>query len=126
MQAKRLTPTYIYIRINGNNKRCQRTKEAAIRVRLNQEIKFLHYKKQQTNQTLYRLHTECANNWNNLWTILEHAAETGLTKEMETHYKHLNLKLDNLHKKQRKNGKKNPDSAEHQFYDRTINLTNIN
>jgi hypothetical protein len=36
-RIKQLTPAYMNIRINGNTPRCQRTKNAAIPYRINQE-----------------------------------------------------------------------------------------
>jgi len=49
-RIKQLIPTYINIRINGNNQRCQRTKNAAIRYRINQELKFQYAKKKITQR----------------------------------------------------------------------------
>jgi ribosomal protein L37AE/L43A len=51
-----ITPNYINIKVNGNNKQSQRTKETAIRYRINQEIKFLHNKKRYINHQLYEAH----------------------------------------------------------------------
>ena len=44
-RAKQITPTYANIKMKGTNSRCQRTKEAAIRFRINQQIKFQYAKK---------------------------------------------------------------------------------
>jgi len=44
-RIKQLTPNYINIRVNGNNTRSQKTKHTAIRYRINQELKFLYIKK---------------------------------------------------------------------------------
>ena len=41
-RIKQLIPTYVNIRVNSNNPRCQRTKNAAIRYRNNQELKKRH------------------------------------------------------------------------------------
>ena len=49
---KELRPKCINIRINGNNRRCNNTMKAAVRFRLNQEIKFLYIKKQKLNSLL--------------------------------------------------------------------------
>ena len=103
-RQRRLTPNYINIKIKGTNKRLG-TKKAATVYRLNQEIKYLHHKKQMINQQLYHLPINCANKWKNLWTILDHAIEEILTHEMEVHYKNLNKKLDNLQTRQRKENK---------------------
>jgi hypothetical protein len=75
---------------------------------------------------MYKLHLECANKWKNLWTILDQNTEEGLSQDMETHYAHLNQKLDNLQiQQQKKEGRKNTKNTEYQFYKRTINLTKI-
>jgi hypothetical protein len=58
-RGKDLKPNYINIRINGNNRQWNNTMKAAIRFRINQEIKFLYIKK--LNEQLYRLHLNCAN-----------------------------------------------------------------
>ena len=39
-RARQITPTYANIKLKGTNSRCQRAKDAAIRFRINQEIKF--------------------------------------------------------------------------------------
>ena len=39
-RARHLTPNYANVNIQGTNSRCQRTKDAAIRFRINQELKF--------------------------------------------------------------------------------------
>jgi hypothetical protein len=41
-KQQQLTPNYITIRINGNNRQCQNTITAASLFRINQEIKFLY------------------------------------------------------------------------------------
>jgi hypothetical protein len=48
---KELRPNYINIKINGNNRQCNNTMKAAVRFRINQEIKFLYIKKQKLNET---------------------------------------------------------------------------
>jgi hypothetical protein len=47
---KELKPNYIDIRINGNNKQCDNTITAAVRLGLNLEIKFLYIKKKPHNR----------------------------------------------------------------------------
>jgi len=51
-RIKQLTPNYIKIRINGNNKRAQRRENIAIRHRINQELRFLYIKKTETQRTI--------------------------------------------------------------------------
>ena len=45
-KTKQLTPKYINIKINGNNNQTRKNRLAAIKYRINQEIKFLYCKKQ--------------------------------------------------------------------------------
>jgi hypothetical protein len=47
---RQTTPNYITIRVNGNNLQSQKTKTAASRYRLKQELLFLYIKKQKTVQ----------------------------------------------------------------------------
>jgi len=99
---KQLIPTYTNIRINGNNPRCQRTKNAAIRYRINQELKFKYAKKQQLNEQLYRIHLECAAHWPTTWQIFQSTLDNNIQQQMEMHYDRLNKKLDRLLQKQPK------------------------
>ena len=80
----------------------QRTKEVAVRYRINQEIKFLYNKKRHINNQLYQAHLASANEWNNQWNITEQSSEENLKYEIEQHY-NFNLKLDNLIHKERPN-----------------------
>jgi hypothetical protein len=48
-RARQLTPTYANIKIEDSNSRCRRTKDAAIRFGINQELRFQYAKKQQLN-----------------------------------------------------------------------------
>jgi hypothetical protein len=57
-KIKGLKPDYFNIRINGNNLQDRRTTQHATRFRINQEIQFLHRKKQHLNKQLYHLHLE--------------------------------------------------------------------
>ena len=52
-KIKQLTPTYMSIKINGNNRQDRNTLRIATTHRLNQEIKFLHVKKSKLNEQLY-------------------------------------------------------------------------
>ena len=124
-KLKGITPSYINIKINGNNKQTQRSKETAIRHRLNQEIRFLHNKKRHINLQLYKAHLTSANEWKNQWTLMELNTEDCLKCEMEKHYENLNKKLDKLITKQKRTTENNLHNTKNQFYNRTINLTAI-
>jgi len=122
---KEIRPNYIHIKINGNNKQCQNTMRTAIRTRVNQEIKFLYFKKQQLNTQLYKLHLKCANYWKNTWGYIQDSIERKLQEETEELYKKLNNKIDNLTKGKETRTKHNHNHQQHKFYKRTANLTNI-
>jgi len=124
-REKEIKPNYIHIKINGNNKQCQNTMKAAIRTRVNQEIKFLYIKKQQLNVQLYKLHLNCANYWNNTWSYIQDSIERKLQVENEELYKKLNNKIDNLMKGNGTGTKRNHTHQQHNFYKRTANLTDI-
>jgi len=122
---KQLTPNYINIKINGNNRQCNNTIRTAVRYRLIQEIKFLYIKKQKLNEQLYKHHLKCAAIWHNPCLFIQNHIDGNLQLETEALYDKLNRKIDNLINKQiRKKGSHQP--IQHQrFYQRTIILTNI-
>jgi hypothetical protein len=93
---KQLTPGYISIKVNGNNPQSQKTKNTAIRYRINQELKFLYAKKRRLNEQLYNTHLECAALWPRTWQIIQTTIDEKLQQQMDAYYKHLNKKLDRL------------------------------
>jgi len=84
----------VNIRVNGNNPRCQRTKNAAIRYRINQELKFQYAKKQQLNEQLYKIHLECTTLWPTTWQLIQSIIDSKIQQQIEEHYQRLNKKLD--------------------------------
>jgi len=74
-EKKHLTPKYISIRINGNNRQCNNTLKFATRYRINQEIKFLYIKKAKINQKLYNKHLECAAQWPTCCTTIQQSID---------------------------------------------------
>jgi hypothetical protein len=55
-KIEKLTSKYIHITVGGSNQQSKNTKHAAIKYRLNQEIKFL-YKKEESATGDYTKHT---------------------------------------------------------------------
>ena len=51
-KTKHLIPKYFSIKIKENSRQNKNTRIAAIRYRINQEIKILYYKKQKLNKLL--------------------------------------------------------------------------
>jgi hypothetical protein len=93
---------------------------------INQEISFLYIKETEINEQLYRTHLEGANKWNNTWHTIQGNINHMLTAEMNKHYENLNMKLDRLNHRQQHEMNADTNTQGHQFYPRTVNLTNIN
>jgi hypothetical protein len=79
--------------MNGRNWQCTKTKQAAIRFCLNQEIKFLYIKKQKLNKKLYKQYLEYASTWHNGWHLIQtntdssfNSFETPACTNMGEHY----------------------------------------
>jgi hypothetical protein len=70
-----LTPKYIKIEVNGNNKQSYNTKKLAVKYRLNQELELLYKKKQNLSEEFYRTHLECGKQWN---TCIQTSVESKL------------------------------------------------
>jgi exonuclease VII large subunit len=120
-RTKQLTPKYINISVNGSNQQSKRRKAAAVRHRINQELKFLYRKKQQLNSTLYHLHLECSNYWGGMWQHIRTNIDDQLHSVIDNTYTNLNKKLDTLTNRLRNN----IDHKYHTHDERLINLTNI-
>ena len=75
---KQLSPNYINIKINGNNRQCNNTIRTAVRYRINQEIKFLYIKKQKLNEQLYKHDLKCAATWHNSWLFIQNHIDGNL------------------------------------------------
>jgi hypothetical protein len=56
------TPKYIAIKVNGQNRQSQNTLKTAIEYKINQEVKYLYFKKQKLNEQLYHLHLKGTSN----------------------------------------------------------------
>jgi len=69
-------------------------------LRLKDEIKFLHCKKQKLNTLIYHLHLTLANTWNNLWHHILCMTEDRLQIEIRSKYKTLDKKLNHLSQQQ--------------------------
>jgi hypothetical protein len=87
-----LTPTFAKIAIPHTSPAAIHTQQKTVRIRLQDEIKFLYIKKTQLNKQLYYAHLAAANEWkNNFHTILASINES-LTLELQTKYQTLDKK----------------------------------
>ena len=62
------------------------TKKLDIKYRLNVGLKFLDTKKQKLKEKLYRIHLECAKQWNKLWNSIQTSSESKLHAMNEVLY----------------------------------------
>jgi hypothetical protein len=122
---KQLTPNYINIKINGNNRQCNSTIRTAVRYRLNQGVKFLNIKKQKLYEQPYKHHLKCAATWHNPWLFIQNHIDGNPQLETEALYDNLNRKIDNLINKQLRKTRNHQPNQHQRVYQRTINLTNI-
>ena len=99
---KQLTPTYMSIKINGNNRQDRNSLQIATTHRLHQEMKFLHIKKSKLNERLYKAHLKCTALWPGTWPSRQDIIDNNGQQEIEAYYDTLNKKLDRLEEKQRR------------------------
>jgi hypothetical protein len=89
-------------------------------LRIKDEIKLLHCKKQKLNSEIYQLYLRLANLWKNLWPHIQQDIEDKLQKECRMRYHTLDNKIKRLTQQQTHTHlhKKN-------FYPRVVNMTDI-
>ena len=89
-------------------------------IRIKDEIRFLHIKKQHLNHQLFRLHLSLADAWGKLWPYIQERIEENLQKIIRSKYKILDNKLLRLTQQQTTTPNK-----PHPFFPRVVNNTNI-
>jgi hypothetical protein len=94
--AKKVTPKYANLNFTNNSPAAQITTNKAQVLRLKNEIKFLFKKNEKLNQELQATHIKEANEWGNLWTIIQSSINDSLNHEMEQKYKSLDNKMNKL------------------------------
>jgi hypothetical protein len=124
-RMKGLKPDYISVTINGNTPWDRKATRNATRFRINQEIRFLHRKKQLLNQQLYHLHLEGARQHNGMWQRALNNIDEQINTITERKYFILNKKLDKLLKREKSTTTKNVNTKEIHTQQRIINLTGI-
>jgi hypothetical protein len=82
-RIKQLKPNYINIKINGRKPQDKKTTANAIGYRINQEMKFLHCKKQNLNQRLYHIHLENAQQCNGMWQHIQNYIDSQINGVMD-------------------------------------------
>jgi len=99
---------------------CKHTQKKLPIIRIKYEIRYLYSKKQQINIQLYHLHLTLANTCSRWWPHIQHAIEEKLRKDINSKYKTLDIKLQNLALTQ-----KEMPHPRHTFHPRVINNTKI-
>ena len=117
---KQLTPSCANINVPNTSPACKHTQKELPTIRIKGEIRYLYSKKQQINLQLYHLHLALANTCGSWWPHIQHTIEEKLRKDINSKYKTLDKKLQNLTLAQ----KETPHSR-HTFHPRVINNTEI-
>jgi hypothetical protein len=115
-----LTPDYARIKVPRTSPALKFTQQKIPRVRLTDELKFLHIKKQQLNQQIFKAQLFLANFWDKLWPDIQYSVESKLKNIIKEKYKRLEAKLAKLTREQVKKPNKN-----HTLFPRLVNLTSI-
>jgi len=89
-------------------------------MRIKDELRFLHMKKQQINLKLYRLQLSLANTWGNSWHYIQDTIKDKLKRTIGSKYKTLDDKLHRLAQQQTITPKE-----PHTFFPRVVNNTDI-
>jgi hypothetical protein len=89
-------------------------------MRLKEQIKFLHKKKELLNLELYTCHIQATNEWGKEWYIIHEPIQDSINLEMEKKYKTMDDKINKLIQYQM-----NKPSNITSFYPRVVNKTNI-
>jgi len=89
-------------------------------MRIKDEVRYLHRKKQSLNMQIYNLHLQLANSWSKFWPHIQRAIHEKLQKEFSLRYKTLDNKLTRLAQQQTRT-----KIPKHSFYPRVVNMTDI-
>jgi hypothetical protein len=90
------------------------------KLRLREEIKFLHMKKGKLNIDLYHTPVKGANEWSKLWYHIEDKINETVSKKIGKKYKTVDAKIEKLNKSIHKD-----ENTISTFYRREISDTNI-
>jgi hypothetical protein len=104
---------YITSSTSDNQKKAQT-------LRIKDEIKFLHKKKEKLNHELYKIHLQTAQQWGNTWHIIHDSILNSINKEIEKKYKSIEDKINRLTLKET-----NKPNTSTQFYPGVVNESAI-
>ena len=121
-QKHKLTPNHTKIHIPHTSPAAIHTQCKISKIRIRYEIEFLYMKKTNLNKTLFQIHLQLANEWDNVWNLLHDTIHVALENKIQNTYKHLDKKLDRM--KQVHDTIKTTTNP-HRSHLRVINNTNI-
>ena len=116
----KVTPKYAQIKIPNTSPASQSTTQKVRTLRIKEELKFLHKKKEVLNRELYRRHLQEAQEWGKWWDPIHESIILKINTDMERKYKVMDDKIGRLTQTQTHNPK-----TDIKFYPRVINKTSI-
>jgi hypothetical protein len=88
-----LTSNYTKIKIPNTTPAATLTKHKIVKLRIKDEIKYLHMKKEKLNNALYKVHLKATQEWGKTWYPIEKSVNKSLNKELECKYKTMDNKF---------------------------------
>jgi len=116
----KVVPKYAQLKIPKTSPASRSTAQKMLTMRIKEEIKFLHKKKEQLNRKLYRRHLQAAQEWGKAWYTVHESIQESIKLEMEKKYKAMDDKINKLIQNQTYK----PNTSMN-FYPRVFNKTNI-
>jgi hypothetical protein len=89
---KNIVPNYANIKIPTTSHTAYTTQKKISSIRIEDEIKFLHMKKDKLNKQLYQIHLQAAQEWGNSWYIIRNVIHESVNSMMNKKYKYHQLK----------------------------------
>jgi len=112
---RQLTPSYANIKVLNTSPAYKHTQKKLPAIRIKDELKYLHAKKQQVNVQLYLLHIYLANSHDRWWPHIQYTIEEKIHHTIKYKYNALDKKLHNLTMTQ-----KTTPKHQHPFHPRVI------
>ena len=82
--AKKLTPTYAKVKVPNTSPAHTYTQRKAMVMRIKDEVRYLHCKKQRLNRQIYQAHLQLADSWSGFWPHIQSTIEDKLQTELNT------------------------------------------
>jgi hypothetical protein len=116
-----IIPNYANIKLPKISPAASKTQKKVHVMRIKDEIRFLYKKKEQLNDTMYKIHLKAAQEWGSMWQIILESVTESTNREIERKYSNIDKKIKTLSKAQTRN-----NEIQKSFYPRVDNRTKIN